>query len=128
MQVEPSIVPQRVHEVLNSPGQPLDVATRAFMEPRFAHDFGKVRVHADARAAEAAASIDTRAFTSGHNIVFGAGEYAPLAEFGRRLLSHELTHVVQQQVGAPLKEGLNEAGGAMSDKRTKSRTRLREGT
>ena len=89
--------PPIVHDVLRSTGQPLDAATRAFMEPRFGHDFSKVRVHADARAAEAASSIDARAFTSNRSVVFGGGAYAPQTESGRRLLAHELTHVVQQR-------------------------------
>lgn len=60
------------------------------------HDFSRVRVHAGERAAAAARSLDARAFTVGRDIVFGAGEYAPHTPAGRRLLAHELTHVVQQ--------------------------------
>jgi hypothetical protein len=103
-------VPPIVHDVLRSPGQPLDSATRAHMEPRFGHDFSKVRVHADDRAAEAASLISARAFTSNRGLVFGAGEYAPQTESGRRLLSHELTHVVQQQAGVRLNDGVGQAG------------------
>src|SRR5690242_7944332 len=76
----PAEVPPIVHNVLRSPGERLDVETRAFMEPRFGQDFSAVRVHADARAAAAAASIDARAFASGNSVVFGAGEYAPRAD------------------------------------------------
>jgi hypothetical protein len=83
-------------DVLRSPGQSLDSATRAFFEPRFGHDFGRVRVHADAGAADAARAVNARAYTAGRDIVFGAGEYAPQATQGRRLLAHELAHVVQQ--------------------------------
>jgi hypothetical protein len=89
-------VPPSVEEVLRSPGQPLDSTTRAFMEPRFGHDFSSVRVHRDERAANAAALIDARAFTAGRDIVFGAGEYAPDTQIGRMLLAHELAHVTQQ--------------------------------
>lgn len=78
-------------------GQPLDTEARAFMEPRFGHDFSQVRVHADAPAAEAAASFGARAYTVGSDIVFGAREYAPGTSEGQRLIAHELTHVVQQQ-------------------------------
>ncbi|MGE5333229.1 MAG: DUF4157 domain-containing protein [Nitrososphaerota archaeon] len=78
-------------------GQPLDAEARAFMEPRFGHDFSQVRVHADAPAAEAAASFGARAYTVGSDIVFGAREYAPGSSEGQRLIAHELTHVVQQQ-------------------------------
>ncbi|HLI88385.1 MAG TPA: DUF4157 domain-containing protein, partial [Ktedonobacteraceae bacterium] len=89
-------VPPIVHDVLNSSGQPLDVGTRAFMEPRFGFDFSRVRVHADARAAESTQAVNALAYTVGHNVVFGTGQYAPGTNEGRRLLAHELTHVVQQ--------------------------------
>jgi len=78
------------------PGQPLDSSTRAFFEPRFGHDFSKVPVHVDERAAESARSINANAYTLGHNVVFGAGQYASGTTHGQRLLAHELTHVVQQ--------------------------------
>jgi hypothetical protein len=89
--------PPIVHEVLRSPGQPLDAATRAFMEPRFGQDFGQVRVHTDAKAAESARTIGAQAYTVGENLVFGAGRYAPGSMTGKQLLAHELTHTVQQQ-------------------------------
>ena len=88
-----------VHDVLRSTGQPLDPATRAFMEPRFGRGFGEVRVHTDAKAAELAAAINARAFAANHHIVLGAGEYAPQTGSGQRLLSHELTHVAQATRG-----------------------------
>lgn len=94
--------PAAVGRVLQSPGHPLDAAARAFMEPRFGHDFSGVRVHTDVRAARAAASIRARAFTAGDGIVFGRGEYAPQTGAGRHLLAHELAHVVQQGGGAGL--------------------------
>ena len=90
-------VPPIVHDVLNSPGQPLDTGTRAFMEPRFGHDFSGVRVHTDGKAAESAKSVNALAYTVGRNVVFGTGQYAPGTGEGRRLLAHELTHVVQQR-------------------------------
>ncbi len=90
-------VPPIVHEVLRSPGQPLDPAMRAFMEPRFGHDFSKVRVHTGARAAESAQAVSAVAYTVGQNLVFGAKSYALQSAAGRRVLAHELTHVVQQQ-------------------------------
>jgi hypothetical protein len=89
-------VPPIVHEVLSSPGQPLDGATRAFMEPRFGHDFGRVRVRTGARAAESARSVNALAYTVGQDVVFGEGQYRPASDQGRKLLAHELTHVVQQ--------------------------------
>jgi hypothetical protein len=100
-QEQPAAVPPIVHDVLRSPGQPLDAATRAYMEPRFGHDFGSVRVHADARAAEAAREVNALAFTVGRDVVFGAGQHRPLAAEGRRLMAHELTHVMQQAGTAP---------------------------
>jgi hypothetical protein len=94
-------LPGPVQAALASPGEPLDVALRAEMEQRLGHDFGDVRVHADARAAAAARMLDADAFTSGADIVFGAGRYRPGAEDGRRLIAHELVHTLQQGRGAP---------------------------
>lgn len=81
------------------PGRPLDAATRNFFEPRFGADFSRVRVHADARAADSARAADALAYTVGHDIVFGAGQYAPQTAAGKKLLAHELTHAVQQGAG-----------------------------
>jgi hypothetical protein len=92
--------PPIVHEVLRSSGQPLDAATRAFMEPHFDHDFSHVRVHTDAKAAESAQAIGAAAYTVGHDLVFGAGEFNPQHSVGRHLIAHELTHVVQQSQGS----------------------------
>jgi len=89
-------IPPTVHEVLRSPGQSLDPETRSFMEPRFGHDFSRVRVHADMAAERSVLDLNARAYTSGHNIVFGAGGFTPSTQEGRRLIAHELTHVVQQ--------------------------------
>lgn len=94
----PRFAPPIVHEVLRSPGQPLDSATRAFMEPRFGCDFGQVRVHTGAKAAESARAVTSLAYTFGHDIVFGAGQYKPGSTEGRLLLGHELTHTMQQGV------------------------------
>ncbi len=82
---------------LKGRGQPLSQAERAFFEPRFGYDFSQVRVHSDAGAAESARAVNARAYTVGRDVVFGAGEYAPDTLGGRRLLAHELTHVVQQR-------------------------------
>lgn len=80
----------------HSGGKPLDAAARSFFEPRFGHRFDHVRVHTDTRAAESARTMSALAYTVGRDIVFGAGQYAPDTATGRRLLAHELTHVVQQ--------------------------------
>jgi len=85
-----------VHEVLQSPGQPLDPQTRAFFEPRFGQDFSRVIVHSDGRAAKSARALNSIAFTIGREMVFGDGQYAPATSAGRRLLAHELAHTVQQ--------------------------------
>src|SRR5574337_410055 len=92
------VVPPIVHEVLRSSGQPLDPAMRAFMEPRFGHDFSQVRVHADAKAVESAQAVNALAYTVGHNVVFDAGRYQPGTQQGRQMVAHELAHVVQQEV------------------------------
>jgi len=94
-------VPLIVEEVLRSPGQPLDAGIRVLMEPRFGYDFSRVRVHKEAQAAESAEAVSALAFTVGHDIVFGTGQYAPHSEAGNYLLAHELAHVVQQSEGTP---------------------------
>jgi hypothetical protein len=99
--------PPIVHEVLRSPGQQLDAGTRAFMEPRFGHDFSKVRVHTDAKAAESVRAVGARAYTVGSNVVFGAGEYGPGTQAGQTLLGHELAHVVQQS-SSPRRDTLSQ--------------------
>ena len=83
-------VPKIVHDALRSPGEPLSPETRAFMEPRFGYDFGQVRVHKDDRAARSADSVGALAYTVGHNIVFGAGNYAPATMEGKSLLAQNL--------------------------------------
>lgn len=88
--------PPIIHEVLGALGKPLDAATRAFMEPRFGHDFRGVRIHDDARAAASARAVNALAYTHGGDIVFDAGRYAPDTAAGQRLLAHELAHTIQQ--------------------------------
>lgn len=82
---------------LSGNGQSLPPSTRAFFEPRFGHDFGDVRIHADTKAAHTASALGARAFTAGRDLFFGAGEYAPHAVEGQRLIAHELAHVVQHR-------------------------------
>jgi hypothetical protein len=96
------MAPSSVEETLSSgAGRALDTATRDWFEPRFGHDFGAVRVHTDAQAAASSRSVNAVAYTVGNDIAFGAGAYAPHSTDGRRLLAHELSHVVQQTGGAP---------------------------
>src|SRR5580658_1334086 len=129
--------PPIVHEVLRSPGQPLDRRTRSFMESRFGYDLSLVRIHADSRAAESARSVNARAYTVGHSIVFAAGqynrEYSLDAAGTGGLLAHELAHVLQQGSGsAPAqlqcKGGAPDANAEIKKKIRKSPTYKAEPT
>ena len=93
---EETEVPPIVNQVLQSPGRPLDISTRTFMEPRFGQNFSKVRVHTDVKAAESARAVNALAYAIGQNIVFSAGQYSPSNLWGQELLAHELAHTVQQ--------------------------------
>jgi hypothetical protein len=94
---EPAAVPPVVYDVLRSPGCPLDRDARALMEPRFGHDFSRVRIHNDARAASAARAANAHAFTVGQDIVFDRGQFDTGSKAGQQLLAHELTHTLQQR-------------------------------
>jgi Domain of unknown function (DUF4157) len=88
--------PPIVHEALGTPGRPLDRATRDFFEPRFGHDFSRVRVHADANAAQSARAVNALAYTVGADVVLDPARVRPDSTEGQQLLAHELAHVVQQ--------------------------------
>lgn len=90
-----SAAPPIVHEVLRSSGKPLDRETRAFFEPRFGHDFGKVRVHVGSQAAESTHAVNATAYTLGNSIVWGQGCYPPVGHAGLGLMAHELAHTLQ---------------------------------
>jgi hypothetical protein len=92
----PSIAPPIIHEVLHSPGQPLDHEVRNYFEPRFGHDFSKVRVHSDEKAVRSARDVNALAYTVGNNVVFGSSQISSRTGSWRQLLAHELAHVVQQ--------------------------------
>ncbi|MBD2089949.1 DUF4157 domain-containing protein [Microcoleus sp. FACHB-1515] len=94
--VEADVTAPFIQAGMRSPGHPLDTATRALMESRFGQDFSQVRIHTDAQVAESVQQANALAYTMHQNIVFAPGQYAPETEAGRRLLVHELTHVVQQ--------------------------------
>lgn len=97
-----------VRGVLSTAGEPLDGATRAFMEPRFGHDFSRIRIHADWQAQQSARRLNAQAYAAGHHIAFAPRRYAPGSYEGRWLLAHELAHVVQQAghgVGAVQRKG-----------------------
>lgn len=93
---EQTTAPPIVEDVLRSQGQPLDLQTRTFMEPRFGQDFSHVRVHTGTAAEQSAQDVNAHAYTVGSDIVFGSGQYRPGTTAGDRLLAHEMTHVIQQ--------------------------------
>jgi hypothetical protein len=102
--------PSLVKDVVGSGGgTPLDNDTRGFMESRLGADFSDVRVHSDATATESARSVQAHAYTVGSDVVFQSDKYAPESDSGKRMLAHELTHVVQQRSG-PV-DGTPAAGG-----------------
>lgn len=88
-------------QTLMGGGQPLPESARDFFEPRFGYDFSGVRVHTDGKAAQSARALNAMAFTAGREIVFCAGRYVPDTTEGKRLLAHELAHVVQQSSEVP---------------------------
>jgi Domain of unknown function (DUF4157) len=94
----PVVTPQVTAEIvaLRGCGRPLPASERAFFEPRFGQNFSHVRIHADAMAASLAEALSAQAFTLGHHVFFAAARYAPATTPGRRLLAHELSHVLQQ--------------------------------
>lgn len=94
--------PASVSSVLATSGTPLPDGARAFFEPRFGHDFGRVRIHEDAAAAASAREVSAQAYTVGHHLVFDTGRFAPDDTTGRELLAHELAHVVQQDASPAL--------------------------
>ena len=99
----PALTPKVESQInsLQGGGEPLPESVRADFEPRFGVDFSDVRVHKGSQAAETARSINARAYTTGRDVAFGAGEYAPETDEGKKLIAHELTHVVQQEGAAP---------------------------
>lgn len=96
---ERGAVPEIVDAVVRSSGEPLDAGTRQFMESRFNYDFSRVRAHTDRRARQSAESVDAQAYTVGQHVVFGTGGPDISSPDGKRLLAHELAHVVQQSRG-----------------------------
>jgi hypothetical protein len=86
---------------LEGRGQPLPAAVRSEFEPRFGHDFSDVRLHTDVKAGESAHAFDALAYTYGRHVVFGPGQFDPSSARGRRLIAHELAHVVQQSGSSP---------------------------
>lgn len=94
---ENNFAPAIVHEVLSRPGKSLDTETRLLMQSRFNHDFSSVRVHSDPKAAQSTQAVNAIAYTIGNHIAFDHNQYMPHTETGKKLLAHELAHVVQQK-------------------------------
>src|SRR5205807_5887191 len=101
---KPSGATRTVEDVLEEEGAGLDETTRAFMELRFGHDFSRVRIHTDARAAESTRSVSALAYTVGQHVVFASGHYQPQTQAGRHLIAHELTHTIQQSSNRPVSQ------------------------
>jgi hypothetical protein len=93
-----------VQRIIAGAGRPLDSQTRSYFEPRFARDFSGVRIHTGDQAAHSADDVAARAYTVGNHIVFGKNQFSPASTEGRRLIAHELTHVVQQGRASKLNE------------------------
>lgn len=94
----PNVTPAIESQIqsVHSGGAPLARDTRSFFEPRLGADLSNVRVHTGSQAAGVSRQLNARAFTVGNDITFGAGQYQPSSSDGKRLLAHELTHVIQQ--------------------------------
>lgn len=97
--------PASVERVLSSPGRSLEPVLRHDMERRFGYDFSHVRTHSGSTAQQSARDVNAVAYTVGHNIVFGPGQFSPATTAGRRLLAHELTHVIQQSAASKMRFG-----------------------
>jgi len=133
-------VPDSVRDALQSSGDPLDTATRAFMEPRFGHDFSRVRVHSDEPAAQSARAVSAQAYTVGQHIFVDRQLYQPNTDAGRQLMAHELAHVVQQrdaclpspgqlvigEAGSPYEAEAERAAAHVAGRRDSSPGTLRE--
>jgi Domain of unknown function (DUF4157) len=114
---------------LRGGGEPLGDALQAYFEPRFGRDLSDVRLHSGARAQQACDAIDARAFTLGHDIVMGRGAPSVESSDGKRLLAHELTHVLQQTGPAVLAQRADDPSDAVSQRQAPQRqaeTALRE--
>jgi hypothetical protein len=110
-----------------SSGVPLTGATRDYMEPRFGHDFSRVRVHTDAASHQVAESIGAAAFTHRNDIYFRHGRFSPGSTAGRHLLAHELTHVIQQQGGSVVRRSITRAGAEILQRDVEVHANLRAG-
>ncbi len=107
--------PASVDHILAGSGRPLDLALQQEMGQRFGHDFSQVRVHTGTTAEQSTREVNAHAYTVGSNIVFGTGQFAPGSNAGRRLIAHELTHVVQQNGSSHTSNLIQRSVGANSN-------------
>lgn len=114
--------PDSVDRALAGSGRPLEPSLRQEMEQRFGHDFSRVRVHSGSAAEQSARDVNANAYTVGHNVVFGAGRLTPGTYEGRRLIAHELTHVVQQSKADGIRAGQSYEKRGLSSIFDRSRT------
>ncbi len=119
--------PPIVHQALRSSSQPLDAAVLPLMESRFGRDFDEVRVHTDSLAAKSAQAINALAYTAGNDVVFAPGRYSPHSNEGKRLLAHELTHVVQQSGGDNTAQSLRTARDNTDAERDQAASQAKKG-
>jgi Domain of unknown function (DUF4157) len=103
-------VPPIVHEVLSSPGKPLDPAPRSYFESRFGRDFSHVRIHTDVKSIESTKAINSSAYAMGPHVVLGSEQHLLGSASGNRLIAHELTHVVQLRVGRGTQSNWDRSG------------------
>jgi len=96
----PALSPAHVRDAIGSGGHSLDRKTRGFFESRFGYDLGSVRIHSGDHSDTSAQALCAQAYTLNNHIVFNRGKYRPDTDHGKKLLAHELAHVVQQQTGA----------------------------
>lgn len=120
-------VPEIVHRVLRGAGRPLDSATRTTMETGFGHDFSGVRVHTDSVAHASASAVHALAYASGQHLVFANGQYAPGTSSGRRLIAHELAHVVQQRHLTDQPAAIGDAASALEQQADRAAERVLSG-
>jgi Domain of unknown function (DUF4157) len=113
--------PASVDRVLASSGRPLEPALQQDMQQRFGHDFSRVRVHSGSTAEQSARDVNAKAYTVGHDIVFGAGRFAPTTHEGRHLIAHELIHTVQQNQTSTNLIQKKELGGGLGSRLFSSR-------
>jgi len=100
---------------LSGTGKPLPESERFFFEQRFGYDFSKIRVHTDTKATDSARAMNAKAYTAGQHLVFQAREYVPETVSGKKLIAHELAHVIQQRCGVKRNGSVDTAGDSYEE-------------